>query len=72
MDMMRTEGSDDEEEGREINHHGKKIIVGPDGKQIQKHKEVKEHGIDLVKCSLYNNIWKSANVSGSYSYKGGQ
>ena len=72
MYMMRTEGSDDEEEGREINHHGKKIIVGPDGKHIQKPKEVKEHGIDLVKCSLYINIWKSANVSGSYPYKGRQ
>merc|ERR1719193_1117343 len=32
MDMMRTEGDDDdEEEGRKINHHGKTITVGSNG-----------------------------------------
>ena len=37
MDMMRTEGDDDdEEEGRKINHHGKTITVGSNGRRLSK------------------------------------
>ena len=49
MDMMRTEGGDEEEEkGRKINHHGKTISVGSDGKEISKPKETKGSEIDVV------------------------
>ena len=49
MDMMRTDGGDDEEEeGRKINHHGKTISVGSDGRAISKPKEAEESGIDMV------------------------
>ena len=49
MDMMRTEGGDDEEEGgRKINHHGKTISVGSDGRAISKPMETKESEIDIV------------------------
>ena len=49
MDMMRTEGGDDEEEkGRKINHHLKTISVGSDGRKISKPKEAKESGAGIV------------------------